>query len=80
MTDGSNNGLLPYAYSYHHPYYGHLYAESTLGILLILPGLSLSLHGLLVISHCHFLIPSTYITTTTFVDDEEDPTAATSGD
>ena len=32
MTDGSNNGLLLYAYSYHHPYYGHLYAESTVGI------------------------------------------------
>ena len=41
-------------------------------VLLILPGPSLSLHGLPVISHRHFLIVS--------ISDKECPTAATAGD
>ena len=79
MTDGSNNGLLLYVYSYHHPYYGHLYAESTVGIAYPTWPQSVTAWSTGDQS-LPFLIPSTYITATTFVDDKEDPTAAISGD
>jgi len=77
MADGSVENP-PYAYGYHHPYYGHLYAGNTTGIAY--PTWPQSLTAWSAGNHSPPFCDPVDVTETAPVSDEEGPTAATAGD
>jgi len=77
MADGSDENP-PYAYGYHHPYYGHLYVGNTAGIAY--PTWPQSLTAWSAGNHSPPFWDPVDLTVTSPISYEEGPTAATAGD
>ena len=77
MADSSDDNP-PYAYGYHHPYYGHLYARNTAG--LAYPTWPQSLTAWSTGNQSPPFFDPVDLTVKASVSDEEGPTAATAGD